>query len=532
MQKPLEFGALGPSLLGHEWRCMYRTVEPVDFRKSHFETAMLNVIRHPNINSTVILRADMLREWEFDIENGQQTKFQEETHKVTDPDTQVINIDDLNIRDVAVASNLALAKKMAMVRRIIPRNPYKDAIINQTCLVLNSTGNSETSLIVYTPHLDSKELCPFYIPHVKAVAILLHQSQLSVHYVPFTDSDVPEIQDESERVVRTARRLLQTALKHSHGVKLGYEKKVAHDVVVDKVLFQDRYISLKKRYSRFLVDNWAESTDPTKHVFEDIAIAAFLIELWVKTYGEKFKEKVQFRDLGCGNGALCYLLICEGIKGMGIDARQRKSWKIYPPEVQKCLKEQVIIPSVLLRPHPEVKKRAPELQHNGRFFPIKIQDKIAPATVVYSSEDLLKSPSVNVTEFPRDTFLIGNHSDELTCWIPLLGYPFVVIPCCSHNFSGQRIRYGVRKGHVKNGNSTYAGLVDRVEAVATRVGWDIAKEMLRIPSTRNAAIVGINNPYLSQWPTQEVYDTILEDGGADGWIENTMALTKKSPRAH
>ncbi|SCU85154.1 LADA_0D05974g1_1 [Lachancea dasiensis] len=528
----LTSGTKERSILGNGWYCMYKTESDVEFEKKHFEMAMLNVIRHPNINSTVILRADMLKEYEYDIESGEKLSSKEEIHKISDAEAQVVNVDDIRIRNIDVDGTLDLSVKLAMVRRVIPRNPYKDAIINQTCLTLNSTSFPETSLIVYKPHLDQKSICPFYIPHVKAVAILLHEKQLSVHYVPFTEADADELHNEDERVVRTARRLLQTAHKHSTGVMRGYEKKVEHDVVVDKVLFQDRYISLKKKHSRFLVDNWAESTDPKKHVFEDIAIAAFLMELWIKIYGSDYKSKMQFRDLGCGNGALCYLLIQEGIKGMGIDARQRKSWKIYPKEVQQNLQEQVIIPSILLRPHPEVKKRAPELDHNGRFFPIKIQDKIAPATVVYSSEDLLRSQSVNVTEFPPDTFIIGNHSDELTCWIPLLGYPFVVIPCCSHNFSGQRVRYGVRKGHARNGNSTYAGLVDRVEALATRVGWDVEKEMLRIPSTRNAAIVGTQNNKLSSWPTQEVYNTILEDGGADGWVENTMALAKKSPRGH
>lgn len=532
MKPRFEYDAQGPSILGDGWYCMYKTQEPVSFKIDHFETAMLNVIRQPNINSTVILRADMLKEWLYDVKTGERLSYEAQNYEVTDADAQTINLDDLEIRQVKVHPDLGLSIKRAMVRRIIPRNPYKDAIINQTCLVMNSRQFDETSLIVYTPHFERKEQCPFYIPQVRVVAILLHKGQLSVHYIPFEIEDVAELHDETQRVVRTALRLLQTAHKHSTGVKAGYEKKVTHDLVVNKVAFQDRYIALKKKYSRFLVDNWAESTDPKKHVFEDIAIAAFLIELWIKVYGNNFKEKLEFRDLGCGNGVLCYLLISEGIRGIGIDARQRKSWKIYPAEVQNQLKEQVIIPAILLRPHPQVKKRAPQLEHNGRFFPIQVHDKIAPATVLYSSADLLKSPHVNITEFPRDTFIIGNHSDELTCWIPLLGYPFMVIPCCSHNFSGQRMRYGVRKDQNKSSNSTYAGLVDRVEYVAARVGWEIEKEMLRIPSTRNAAIIGINNPHLPSWPTQEVYDTILDDGGADGWVENTMALMKRSPRGH
>lgn len=528
------------SVLGEEWCSMYSTATPVKFGKCHFEAAMMNLIREPNINSSAILRADILREVVFEMNEDSNTVVKEEKSQdleITDVEAKKLGIDDLEVRFPPIDPELNLHVISQAVRRVIPRNPYKDAIMNQTCLVMN--GSSQTpapsSLIVYTPHIQAEDDCPFYIPRVKTVGILFHNKTLSVHYIPFDNLEL--LQDESQRVVRTAWRLLQTAYKHSMGIMEGYEKRVNHDQVVDKVGFQDRYITLKKKYSKFLVDNWAESTDPKKHVFEDIAIAAFLIELWRKIYGDDFPKKMQFRDLGCGNGVLCYILISEGIKGKGIDARHRKSWSIYPQEVQSALNEQVIIPSLLLRPHPEVRKRVPHLEHNGGLFPVKVaHELIAPATVVYSSEDLLHSPQVNVAEFSSETFIIGNHSDELTCWIPLLGYPFIVIPCCSHNFSGERIRFNVRKTTLNSakgiGNSTYAGLVDHVEYIANRVGWKVEKEMLRIPSTRNAAIIGYENPRLKQFPTQEVYDTIIEDGGPDGWIQNTMALMKRTPRNH
>ena len=44
---------------------------------------------------------------------------------------------------------------------------------------------------------------------------------------------------------------------------------------------------MKKKYSGDLVANWVESTDPKKHVFEDLAVAAFLIELWNARYKDK-----------------------------------------------------------------------------------------------------------------------------------------------------------------------------------------------------------------------------------------------------
>lgn len=531
------------SVLGEPWVAMYSTLEPITFDKSHFEQAMMYLIKEPNINSTAILRADILSEKIYNIENGDIISDVSNTFEMNDPDAKAINLNDLALRSVPLSDTLGLVNKHEIIRRIVPRNPYKDALMNQTCLVLNSNKHPDTSMIIYTAHLNKEDLCPFYVPHVKSVAILLHSKKLSVHYIPFDDDRVTEepmtkthkeqLTDESERVVRTAYRLLQTAFKHSKGVMQGYEKKVNHDQVVNKVKFQDRYTTLKKKYSKFLVENWAEKTDPKKHVFEDIGIAAFLIELWIKTYGDKFAEKIQFRDLGCGNGVLCFILISEGIQGVGIDARHRKSWSIYPTEVKNCLKEQVIIPSVLLRPHPEMKKRMPNLQHNGRLFPVKMaHEYIAAATIVYSSEDLLKSPQVNVAEYPKETFIIGNHSDELTCWIPLLGYPFMVIPCCSHNLAGQRVRYNNSRRDSKLKNSTYAGLVDHVENIALRVGWEIEKEMLRIPSTRNAAVIGLKNTDLDLFPTEKVYQTILEEGGTEGWIQNTMALTKRNPRSH
>lgn len=543
------------SILGDSWVPMYTTPERVSFDKLHFEKAMLNIIREPNINSTAILRADILSEKEYQVSiEHSLIKSQRNDFEINDPDAKMINIDDMDLREVPIEKSLQFFTKYEIVRRIIPRNSYKDAIMNQTCLVMNSVTHADSSIIIYKPHINKIDLCPFYIPHVDAVAILLHDKYLSVHYIPFADDTTKEnkdnenrdkhiksqreiLSDESERVVRTAYRLLQTAFKHSNGIMQGYEKRVNHDQVVEKVKFQNRYTNLKKKYSKFLVENWVESTDPKKHVFEDLGIAAFLIELWIKIYGADFKQKMQFRDLGCGNGVLCYILIEEGINGIGIDARQRKSWNIYPQEVKHCLKEQVIIPSVLLRPHPEIRKRMPYIRHNGGLFPVKVaHEYIAPATIVYSSQDLLKSPQVNIAEYPRDTFIIGNHSDELTCWIPLLGYPFMVIPCCSHNLSGQRVRYHSNdqdtKQNSKVKNSTYAGLVDHVESIAKKIGWKVEKEMLRIPSTRNAAIIGYENQYLGEFPTMKVYETIIEEGGADGWIQNTMALTKRNPRGH
>lgn len=539
-----------PSVLGDPWVPIYGV--SVDFKAPHFETAMSNLIRQPNINSTVIMRADILKENVYDSEKGDLTfvskqidRFPEFTASGTSEDPVLHRyLEDVQLRAIPLdKSTIKLEPRTEIIRRIIPRNPFKDHIINQTCLVL---GGDDALLVVYVPHIKSADETPFYLPPVHAVGILYSKGNISIHYLPFGYNE-PEngkglrALDPAERPIRIALRLLQTSSKHSNGARTGYEKRVNHDVVVPKEVFQNRYISLKKKYLAALVGLWCESTDPKKHVFEDLAIASFLIEFWALRYPNK--ADIEFRDLGCGNGLLVHILTMEGYKGKGIDARARKLWATYPPEVQERLLEQIVIPSVLLKPHPALTKMAPHITDNGRLFQVPDasraggdESKPVPLVLYYSSSNLLQSSQVCTTEeFPPNTFIIGNHLDELTCWIPLLGFPFIVIPCCLHALSGARHRYSPRK-NAPPSISAYGTLVDRVEDLAGQMGWVVEKEMLRIPSTRNAAIIGTERPSsLEELPEAlqtRVLDIIAMEGGAEGWVEAAMALTKKAPRGH
>jgi len=87
-------------------------------------------------------------------------------------------------------------------------------------------------------------------------------------------------------------------------------------------------------------------------------------------------QRQSFVDLGCGNGLLVYLLSCEGHPGKGIDLRERKIWQLFIPKA-----------------HLEVCALTP-------------------------SSDTL---------FPEFDWLIGNHSDELTPWIPVMA-----ARCCTY----------------------------------------------------------------------------------------------------
>lgn len=148
------------SVLGGEWVPMYCTDEPVEFSKGDFETAMLNVIREPNINSTAILRADILAEKFYDLEGNEQELSTDDKPVLSeslpyDADAKLVNIDDITTRKELIENKeLELTIVKEFVRRMIPRNPYKDALINQTCLVYNSKRQRIRILhLCYTFHI-------------------------------------------------------------------------------------------------------------------------------------------------------------------------------------------------------------------------------------------------------------------------------------------------------------------------------------------------------------------------------------------
>jgi len=138
--------------------------------------------------------------------------------------------------------------------------------------------------------------------------------------------------------------------------------------MVPKELYLRTYARLKEKHAQRWVQSWPEKTDPRKFVFEDIAIASWLVSLWSleraksrkdqalfgsedqskeaeeqkgQEVGEEQDEssksvditeevrKQTFVDLGCGNGLLTHILNEEGHRGTGIDLVSRKVWAVY-----------------------------------------------------------------------------------------------------------------------------------------------------------------------------------------------------------
>jgi hypothetical protein len=128
--------------------------------------------------------------------------------------------------------------------------------------------------------------------------------------------------------------------------------------------------------------------------------------------------------------------------------------------------------------------------------------------------------TTTATFLPAGCFLIGNHADELTPWMPLLATRvlasgYLSIPCCAWSLDARFDRAqdlpfcavdpetlnlgaagpatatsAVVTGEEGAGKSSYTLYRVWLASLSVYCGWAVEVEVLRIPSTRNWAIVG------------------------------------------
>ncbi|KAJ5180071.1 tRNA(Ser) Um(44) 2'-O-methyltransferase [Penicillium capsulatum] len=342
----------------------------------------------------------------------------------------------------------------------------------------------------------------------------------------------------------------------SHG---GFRKN--NGIILSLQAVQNTAARLEATYATDLCRDWPEQTPPSKDVFENLAIAAYLIELWRNMYGvnpvtEDSREVKPvlfpgFVDIACGTGVLVYVLLMEGYRGRGYDAQSRKSWDIFPKRVREQLMERVYVPKP--------------------FMDCVDVEILGMRTY---TED-----------FSPNTFIISNHADELTVWTPLMAalacpaspLPFLAIPCCSHSLSGRRHRYPAPKDY--NGDaktekmetrsdgldgtsqpasgdlralraakakektadgiphSRYGSLTEKTAEIAREVGYRVERTSLEIHnSTRNLGIMG-NCQTITQTPVvgcpsveqacefedrdlvQKICDIVERECSMDGGVE-------------
>jgi SAM-dependent methyltransferase len=349
------------------------------------------------------------------------------------------------------------------------------------------------------------DFIPFYLPRIKSYAITMTPINESLHELSMQVRPFDEESFGYERTCVVFKLIMDRLVKFMRNDASGrYVKLRLHDRLVPKSIFQDRYCQLKPRYSHW-VSKWNEAerqtdgngssirrshmtTDPLKHVFEDILIATFLICLWEAEYGGSLsaRRSLRFIDIGCGNGFLVHLLSEEGFTGYGVDLAKRPLWDAFP-STKTHLIERTLDPTDLV---------------------------FNPATGDPLSANHSDINEVNANDDGRDLWLIGNHADELTGWIPLIAartslrFPsvlhhstasaaprckFMVLPCCFHDLAGQRNPFGrtiTWNGPGKQPAKYEIYLQWVRDIIGDVCGYQAEDEWLRIPSTKNACIIG------------------------------------------
>ncbi|CAL1695409.1 unnamed protein product [Somion occarium] len=467
-----------------------------DFPMELFEIAISQLIHHPEYNSTLILRSEVV--------SDSESKYPPSVPRLH-----------------------GLRSTRTIHRKLLPRRPGRDSGLEQHCTLyaaLKRRGKPEPvpSVLVLTPIVETGSELPYYHPKVSHLAfryiptdVEASNGILQVEVVPLTDTPT----DVNSRLYRTCLALLETLHRYGWGAMTNYKKRVIHDCIVPREPYQDLYLVMRERH-KHLVDTWQESTDPLKHVFEDIGIATYLMLLWKDMYAPQtswrriwtnpletaiwflrdlwgpwtsvifrrfpshMTEGLQnepwkrwprpptgFLDLGCGNGLLTHILTAEGYDGHGIDLRARMSWSHYPESTQAKLHVEALDPTTL------------------------------------SSND----PSSNGSYLKPGVFIIGNHADELTPWVPVLSTlcnasGFLNIPCCPWTFDAKYERSSTPNFSTDLSPTEFAGLLKLggdgsnssaysmyriwLGTLTYHCGWKVESETLRIPSTRNWALVG------------------------------------------
>ncbi|KAI0305739.1 hypothetical protein B0F90DRAFT_1624965 [Multifurca ochricompacta] len=480
---------------------------PADFPPDLFQVAVSQLIHHPEYNSTLILRSQVIED-------------------------TVARFPDL----VPTLQNLRPVRNIH--RRLLPRRPTRDSGLNQHCTLyaphLPDVESLHPNVLVLTPVLPPGGCLPYYHPTVTHLAFRFVTSTsstlatLRIEAIPLPGTSL----DPGARLYRTCLALLETLHRYGWGALTQYKKRVIHDVLVPRETYQDFYLIMRERH-KGLVNDWHEVTDPLKHVFEDIGIATFLMLLWKDSYGpetipsghtDAINAKAPtdepwhrwprppggFVDLGCGNGLLTHILISEGYSGYGIDLRARRSWVHYPTATQTCLVVRALDPiAASVDYYPGVR---PSEENQDR-------DK---------SEDKDIKNESQMTLLPLDSFLIGNHADELTPWVPLLATRvrasgYLSIPCCAWGLDARFDRardvplcaVDTEALNLGGGNesgdgvgSSYALYRVWLASLSVHCGWAVEVEVLRIPSTRNWAIVGRKRVYPSEVASRNVEELI------------------------
>ncbi|KAI3653648.1 hypothetical protein MP228_001595 [Amoeboaphelidium protococcarum] len=346
-----------------------------------------NVMRS-DILSEETVSADLRTDFNDDDDGNRESLFAK---------VRAFNLDDISQTDKVASQSISHVR-----RKVVPKIHQENNILTHDLYLWQSfVDNQLKSLYLIWDLMDAdyaiQSKFPFYMPQqVDWFAFRIDRDiEMEKTIIEsLVDEQVGIYSDQQVRnsfVISSIMDILCKFLVGNHKAVNGlYEKRVNHDKVLDKATYQDQYVEFKQKYG-YWVSKWCEAvdnrhqskskklmdTDPQKHVFEDISILTFLHCLF-KQQKSNSMEDLYFIDIGCGNGFLTYLLGKQNWNGLGFDQAKRALWDVLQEDLpQLNLQENTIDP-----------------RHDSFDIPLNTQR----------------------------LWLIGNHADELTGWIPLLAH--------------------------------------------------------------------------------------------------------------
>ena len=261
-----------------------------------------------------------------------------------------------------------------------------------------------------------------------------------------------------------------------------------------------------------------------------------------------FINTAPWRLCSCGNGLLVHILLSEGYQGFGVDVRARTSWSHYPPATQRHLHVKALDPTFALTgAGPVTIGSDPAITQT----PLSGLPDTDPPGGLEGPGHKEEGDQVSFhLQIPHGVFVIGNHADELTPYVPILSILYVAsgylnVPCCPwdldqkftradstqyplpvHDFEGadgrDEVSTGTEAGDIVddneqwieslnlggNGNFTSSYSTYRIwlARLTSWCGWEIETEVLRIPSTRNWALVGKASKFWNLASLDEAWD--------------------------
>ncbi|XP_077291431.1 putative tRNA (uracil-O(2)-)-methyltransferase isoform X2 [Arctopsyche grandis] len=321
-----------------------------------------------------------------------------------------------------------------IVQKLLPRNcKYREAFR----IILLDPNNNSATFISISEENDKLILSPNY-PYSLVFASNRIQLQIPTKVL----DDDPSAKWLNEKLLPRILKWASSDVVNNNGITDG------SIILVSREEYNDLYQKLKIKYGVEIVKVWPESTDPSKFVFEDVAIATYLLLLWKDERLKSGNTNMQsFIDLGCGNGLLVYILSSEGHPGRGVDVRKRGIWDMYP-----------------------------------NFVKLEVEPVTPSKECLYEGTD----------------WIIGNHSDELTPWVPVIAARssyncrFFLLPCCAYEFDGKKYQ------RHDSSKSQYNEYLDYVKLICEKCGIHTEIDRLKIPSTKRICLVGSYRSYLEE----------------------------------